>query len=120
MVTDAIWADYDKDNDADLILVGEWMPITILNNENGTFTPRKYKDLENTKGWWFSIEQGDFDKDGDIDFIAGNLGLNYKYKTSKDEPFDIYYKDFDENGKSDIVLGYYNSGKHYPLRGFSC
>ena len=55
--------------------------------------------------------------DGDMDFIAGNFGLNYKCKTTKDSPFDVYYEDFDSN---DIVLGYYNFGKHYPVRGFSC
>lgn len=120
LVTDAIWSDYDKDNDMDLILVGEWMPITIFENNNGAFTKKSIPDFEKTHGWWFSIEQGDFDKDGDMDYIAGNLGLNYKYKTSEENPFDVYYKDFDGNGSDDIVLGYYNYGKHYPLRGFSC
>ena len=121
MVTDAVWADYDSDGDADLLLLGEWMPITILNNEKGILnkinTPA---GLENTTGWWFSLEKGDFDKDGDLDFVAGNLGLNYKYKTSVEAPFDIYYNDFDANGQGDIVLGYFNGEKHYPLRGFSC
>ena len=120
MVTDAIWTDYDNDNDLDLIVVGEWMPITIFKNDNGHFVKEEIIDLEKTKGWWFSIEQGDFDKDGDMDFIAGNLGLNYKYKASEEAPFDVYYEDFDGNGSNDIVLGYYNYGKHYPLRGFSC
>ena len=120
LVTDAIWTDYDLDNDLDLMIVGEWMSITLLENEKGNFTKQLIADFKNTKGWWFSIEQGDFDNDGDMDYIAGNLGLNYKYKTSVDEPFDIYYKDFDNNGKGDIVLGYYNNEKHYPLRGFSC
>ncbi len=120
LVTDAIWTDYDLDNDLDLMIVGEWMAITIFENNNGIFRKQRIADLENTKGWWFSIEQGDFDKDGDMDYIAGNLGLNYKYKTSVAEPFDIYYKDFDGNGKDDIVLGYYNAEKHYPVRGFSC
>lgn len=120
MVTDAVWSDYDNDKDLDLIITGEWMPITILENNEGVFSKLSLPDLEKTVGWWFSVEQGDFDNDGDIDFIAGNLGLNYKYKTSVDNPFDVYYKDFDGNGSKDIVLGYYNYGKHYPVRGFSC
>jgi hypothetical protein len=120
MVTDAIWSDYDNDKDLDLILTGEWMAITVFTNENGTLTKTNIPTLEETKGWWFSLEQGDFDNDGDMDFIAGNLGLNYKYKTDPKKPFDIYYNDFDANGNADIVLGYYNNEKHYPLRGFSC
>ncbi len=120
MVTDAVWADYDNDGDSDLIIVGEWMPITILKNDNGKFSKVLLNDFDNTTGLWFSIEKGDFDNDGDIDFIAGNLGLNYKYKTSEKEPFDVYYSDFDKNGNGDLVLGYYENNKHYPLRGFSC
>lgn len=120
MVTDAIWTDYDNDEDLDLILTGEWMPLTVFKNENGLLSKAEIPSLEQTKGWWFSIEQGDFDNDGDMDFIAGNLGLNYKYKTETEKPFDIYYNDFDANGNGDIVLGYYNNEKHYPLRGFSC
>ena len=120
MVTDASWFDYDNDDDLDLIVVGEWMSITFFLNENGNMVKQNVSAFDNTVGWWFSITPGDFDADGDIDFIAGNLGLNYKYKTSVDEPFDIYYKDFDGNGSGDIVLGYHNNNKHYPLRGFSC
>ncbi|WP_282074630.1 VCBS repeat-containing protein [Maribacter aquivivus] len=120
MITDAIWSDYDNDNDLDLIVVGEWMPITIFENSNGSLSKLEMEDFKSSYGWWFSIEQGDFDNDGDMDYIAGNLGLNYKYKTSSDKPFDVYYNDFDANGNADIVLGYYNKEKHYPLRGFSC
>jgi len=120
MVTDAVWADYDGDGDSDLTLLGEWMPITIFKNEGNRFVKTEVAGLENSVGWWFSIEKGDFDNDGDVDFVVGNLGLNYKYKTSSEAPFDIYYNDFDANGKGDIVLGYFNGDKHYPLRGFSC
>lgn len=120
MITDAIWSDYDNDQDLDLIVVGEWMLITIFENTNGNLNKVETEDFKSSYGWWFSIEQGDFDNDGDMDYIAGNLGLNYKYKTSTDKPFDVYYNDFDANGNSDIVLGYYNKEKHYPLRGFSC
>lgn len=120
MITDAIWSDYDNDQDLDLMIVGEWMPITIFENNNGNLSKVENKNFTSSYGWWFSIEQGDFDNDGDMDFVAGNLGLNYKYKTSSDKPFDVYYNDFDANGNADIVLGYYNKEKHYPLRGFSC
>jgi hypothetical protein len=120
MVTDAIWTDYDKDSDLDLIVVGEWMPITIFENNNAKLSKIESESFKSSYGWWFSIEQGDFDNDGDMDYVVGNLGLNYKYKTSTDKPFDVYYNDFDANGNSDIVLGYYNNEKHYPLRGFSC
>lgn len=120
MITDAIWSDYDNDQDLDLMIVGEWMPITIFENNNGNLSKVENENFTSSYGWWFSIEQGDFDNDGDLDYIAGNLGLNYKYKTSSDKPFDVYYNDFDANGNADIVLGYYNKEKHYPLRGFSC
>ncbi|MGB5499554.1 MAG: VCBS repeat-containing protein, partial [Maribacter sp.] len=98
MVTDATWTDFDKDGWTDLIIVGEWMPITILRNNKGNFdNVTENYDLADSNGWWFSIEEGDFDKDGDIDFIIGNLGLNYKYKAAEDQTFDIYFNDFDEN-----------------------
>lgn len=120
MVTDAVWNDYDLDGDMDLTLVGEWMPITFFENDRGNFVKREMPGLEDTSGWWFGLEKADFDADGDMDFVAGNLGLNYKYKTTSKTPFDVYYNDFDGNGDFDIVLGYYNEDKHYPLRGFSC
>ena len=117
MVTDASWSDYDMDGDLDLIIIGEWMPVTILENRNGNFAKKKLsKTLEHTTGWWYSIKAADLDGDGDEDYILGNLGLNYKYKASPEEPFTINYDDFDLNGKKDIVLGYYNFGEQYPLR----
>ena len=121
MVTDASWADFDNDGWTDLVITGEWMPITILKNNKGKFeNVTEHYDLADSNGWWFSINEGDFDKDGDIDFIIGNLGLNYKYKAAEDQTFDIYFNDFDENQTNDIVLSYYNDGKEYPLRGREC
>ena len=74
----------------------------------GIFTDvSKAHGLEDSRGWWFSIKDGDFDNDGDTDYIVGNLGLNYKYKASKDETFDIYFNDFDNNSTNDIVLSYF-------------
>jgi len=121
MVTDASWTDYDNDGWVDLMLVGEWMPITVFRNNRGSFENITAKlNLSDATGWWFSIEEGDFDKDGDIDFIVGNLGLNYKYQATKDEPFDIYLNDFDQNNSNDIVLSYYDEGEKFPVRGRQC
>ena len=121
MVTDAVWTDIDSDGLADLVIVGEWMPIKIFINKEGHFIDysKKY-GVDEEVGWWNCISAADYDNDGDIDFICGNLGLNYKYKASKEETFDIYTKDFDESGNLDIVLGYYSGGDLYPLRGREC
>jgi len=120
LVTDAIWNDYDKDGDIDLIIVGEWMPITIIENKKGIFMKRDNESFKNTTGWWSSIVAKDMDNDGDDDFIAGNLGLNYKYKAELDKTFDVFVSDYDKNGKQDIILGYYNDSIQYPVRGRQC
>lgn len=121
MVTDAVWTDIDKDGLIDLIIVGEWMPITVFRNSGDSFKNiTEELNLDETNGWWFSINQGDFDSDGDMDFIIGNLGLNYKYQANGDETFDIYVNDFDKNNHQDIVLSYYDEGTKFPLRGRSC
>ena len=120
MVTDAVWIDYDGDNDHDLVIVGEWMAVTILENDGNAFAIKENTGLENHKGWWFSIAGADIDKDGDMDLVAGNLGWNYKYKASEKEPFQVYRNDFDHNGTQDIVLGYFNDGELYPVRGREC
>ena len=121
LVTDALWNDFDRDGNLDIILVGEWMPISIFKYDGNKFVnSTEALGLANSTGWWYSIEAGDFDADGDSDFVVGNLGLNYKYKASKEETFDIYAGDYDENGKPDIVLGYYHDGVQFPVRGRQC
>lgn len=121
LVTDAVWVDYDQDSALDLVIVGEWMPITFLKNSGGTFV-NKTTDygLEKSTGWWYSIIAEDFDQDGDMDLVAGNLGLNYKYQATPEESFDVYVKDYDNNNHLDIVLGYYHQGVQYPVRGRQC
>ena len=122
MATSAVIADFDNDSWLDIIIVGEWMPIKVFKNMKTEFKEVSSEMGLNsdTTGWWWSIKEGDFDKDGDVDFIVGNNGLNYKYKATENETFDIYVNDFDNNNKEDIVLSYYSEGEQVPVRGRSC
>ena len=116
MVKDALWTDFDNDNIDDLILVGEWMKIRTFKNVNGKLV-EVYDDngLNDSEGWWNSIEQGDFDKDGDMDYIIGNFGRNSQLKTSIAEPVGLYTKDFDNNGSLDPIMTSYNMGAEFPV-----
>ncbi|WP_117882248.1 VCBS repeat-containing protein [Aureibaculum luteum] len=122
MATSAVITDYNNDKMLDIIVVGEWMPIRVFKNTKTGFSDvsEELGLTVDTTGWWWSINQGDFDNDGDMDYILGNNGLNYKYKANENETFDIFVNDFDKNNKSDIVLSYYNGGKQYPVRGRGC
>jgi len=113
MVTDATWADVDKDGDDDLVLLGEFMPITVVENEAGVLN--KMTTIANSKGWWNAIEAIDFDNDGDLDFMTGNLGLNSTFKASPEHPVCLYANDFDKNGSIDPVLCHFIEGKEYPV-----
>jgi hypothetical protein len=115
MITDAVWADINKDDHLDLIVVGEWMPLKVFINENGELSDKtEVYFSSSTHGWWSRIYAADFDKDGDQDFIAGNRGLNTQIKVSKEQPCAMYYRDFDNNGSIDGILSYFIDGKNYP------
>jgi enediyne biosynthesis protein E4 len=110
MVTSALWTDFDNDGWVDLVLVGEFMPITFIKNEAGKLNPNPQSTIPNSSGWWNSLVAGDFDKDGDIDYIAGNLGLNTQWKASTKEPVCVYGKDYDKNGRIDPLICHYVDG----------
>lgn len=111
-VKDADLCDIDKDGDKDIILALEWNGISIYKNDRGKFT-RQYVSEE--KGWWNFILPFDADGDGDIDFIAGNQGLNSRFTASVKEPVRFYYFDTDNNGKKEQVITYYLEGKELPF-----
>jgi hypothetical protein len=105
MVTDAVWADVDLDGDRDLVVVGDWMPVNIFKNDNGIL--RDPIVIPGSNGWWQRIEASDLDKDGDIDFILGNWGLNTKFKASPGRPITMFVNDFDNNGKSEFIVNWF-------------
>ncbi len=105
LVCDVLWTDFNQDKRPDLLLAGEWMPLTFLENTGGAFrniTPKT--GIGGQKGWWRSLATADFDQDGDTDYVAGNLGENTYFKGSEKEPLSIYAADFDKNGYFDALI----------------
>ncbi|WP_411029827.1 VCBS repeat-containing protein [Spongiimicrobium sp. 3-5] len=113
MVTDAIWTDFNNDGLDDLIVIGEFMGIRAFENKAGKLS---YVDvLTDSQGWWNAIEEGDFDADGDMDYILGNFGSNSQIKASVEEPVQLFVSDFDNNGSIDPILCSYIMGESYPV-----
>ena len=105
MVTDVAFSDFNNDNYPDMILVGDWMPVTFINNNKGNFENKTV--VENSAGWWNCIEAVDIDRDGDMDYILGNWGLNSRLKASPEKPMELYVNDFDNNGTPECILTYF-------------
>ncbi len=117
LVSDALWTDFDNDNKIDLIIAGEWMALTFFKNTgNALVKINPGEQVTNALGWWNSLSAGDLDNDGDMDYVAGNFGLNQYFKCSSGEPLSIYAKDFDQNGAYDAFISCYfpdSSGKKH-------
>jgi hypothetical protein len=117
MVTGAVWADIDKDQFPELIMVGDWMPVTIFKNVRGNrFEKINDTTLAQSHGWWNTIHAADIDGDGDTDFVLGNLGTNSRLKATVSQPAELYVHDFDQNGSIEqIITCYAEDGKSYPM-----
>lgn len=111
LVEDIEIVDLNGDRLPDIIAVGHWMPISIFINDGKQFKLQSNNNLKHTNGWWNTIKAEDFDNDGDIDFVAGNWGLNTRLKASKLKPLQLYRNDFDNNGSVEQIVTYYSQGQ---------
>ncbi|OFY66810.1 MAG: hypothetical protein A2V64_07135 [Bacteroidetes bacterium RBG_13_43_22] len=116
MIRDMLWEDLDGDGDLDMILTGDWMAIKVFINENGMFKEDKdaFSPVK-TQGWWNCLATGDFDGDKDMDFIAGNSGLNSRFKASQEKPVSMYVNDFDLNGNIEQIVCAFDGDTSYPV-----
>ena len=118
MVTDAVWTDLDKDGWPDLVIAGEWMPITIFKNQKGKLiNATAAYGLEHTKGLWTTLHVADINGDGFDDILAGNFGNNTKLTASEKFPLELYVGDFDNNGDLDQLMAVEKEGNYYPFVG---
>lgn len=116
MVTDAIWTDYTGDGAPDLVVVGEWMPVTVFENRGDSFENISAElGLDQHSGMWQSIAADDLDGDGSIDLLAGNFGTNSRIQASLDSPLSLIIKDFNENGYTSGLVAIQNDGKEMPF-----
>jgi enediyne biosynthesis protein E4 len=114
LVTDAVATDLNQDGYPDLVVVGEWMPPTVLSNQQGRLQTLNAKPQTDLSGWYTRIEKADLDGDGDDDLVVGNMGQNTQFRATAAEPATLVYDDFDQNGLLDFFMTYYIQGKAYP------
>ncbi|HTH56670.1 MAG TPA: VCBS repeat-containing protein [Cyclobacteriaceae bacterium] len=116
IVNDALWVDLDKDGRKDLIVVSEWMPLRVYLAQGSLFKDVSSKWFPfGSSGWWNCLAAGDFDNDGDIDLVAGNLGTNSQLKVDDNHPMKLFTADVDGNGSTDPIITYYHADESFPL-----
>lgn len=116
MVTDLVWANIDGQEGDELVVTGEWMPISVYKMEGGKLVDKTAAfGLGDSDGWWNCVTVKDIDGDGDQDLIAGNLGNNSRFKPTQKFPLKMYAKDYDNNSQIDPVMAWAENGKYYPV-----
>lgn len=120
MITDALWVDYNNNGLLDLVTAGEWMPVQFYENKEGTLENITASlNIPPMTGWWYSLEKGDFNNNGYQDIVAGNLGLNFSFRTSEENKFGIYAADFTDNSITDLIFTQEIDGTEYPFFGLA-
>jgi len=114
-VQDVFWIDINKDSFLDAVVCGYWMPISIFYNDGKKLTLQKNNGLQHSNGWWNTVSVADFDRDGDLDFVAGNWGLNTRLNASNENPVTLYSNDYDNNGTVDPIITYFYQGQETPF-----
>ncbi|WP_420320526.1 VCBS repeat-containing protein [Flagellimonas sp.] len=114
-IKDAVSIDIDSNGFEDLVVVGHWMSVSVFLNDGKQLRLQKNNGLQHTQGWWNTIEIADMDKDGDLDLVCGNWGLNSKFKASREQPITLYLADFDDNGSEEPVITHYHKGTETPF-----
>lgn len=117
MVTSALWSDIDDDGWLDLVVAHEWGPVKCFHNDEGRLVDRTDESgLGRYSGWWNGLAGRDVDNDGDMDFVATNVGLNSRYHATPEEPLRLYYGDFTGAGVKECIEAYYENGRLLPVR----